>query len=350
MLFLENHARAQDSTPLPEQPFLDSRDNPVFGTGLNTSSAPARTRWVAGASVYVLKPYVSNNTAYISSNAAGAAQSSTPFSWDFHPAPEFWLGFVRESGFGWRARYFHFDQDSSPARTNNSNPNQVDPPPSLRPPLPAPPSVTGFGSPGIVGTVGGTDRLTFISGLEINSIDIETLYELDFGGLSLLLSSGGRFMRLEQNYSGLLTNRIPGSSEIQQLDSHNRFNGGGPTVALQGRWAASEDGWSLFGLLRGSLLVGESKRLTAFYQRVNDPGNNVGGSFTFASQNAERSTDVLPVAELELGAEYSQHVGNARYLFRGAVVNQTYFDAGNASGEARNLGLFGVQLSVGVNY
>ena len=35
---------------------------------------------------------------------------------------------------------------------------------------------------------------------------------------------------------------------------------------------------------------------------------------------------------------------------RAAAVDQTYFDAGNASSSSGNLGLFGVQFSLGVNY
>ena len=96
--------------------------------------------------------------------------------------------------------------------------------------------------------------------------------------------------------------------------------------------------------------IGASNRFTDFFQQVKDPGNNVGGSFRFASEVGSSSSDVLPMAELELGAEYGQQAGNGRYFFRSALVNQTYFNGGNASSDDGTLALFGLQLSVGVTY
>jgi len=303
-------------------------------------AGPSRSRpgCGVGASAYFLMPFFDNNTAYVVVNDQETTQSSTDFEWNFQLAPAIWFGFVNEYGSGVRARYFHFDHSSKTLNVAGSD-QTINAPPSLDQP-----GDNSFVSPGVLGTMTGGDQLTFRSGLQLNTGDVEFTYEYQAGPLALLFSGGGRYQRLAQSYDALLTNNVtPGDSEVQRLISESEFNGGGPTVAMQGRWEAGA-GWAVFGMLRGALLVGSADRDTTFTQVViGQFAQNV------ATQTSTSTTKLLPTAELELGIEY----GGGQYspwLIRGALVNQTYFGAGTAANDSGNLSLFGAQLSVGVAY
>jgi len=56
------------------------------------------------------------------------------------------------------------------------------------------------------------------------------------------------------------------------------------------------------------------------------------------------------VAELELGVQYGTNLGPTYGFIRGAVVSQTYFGAGSPSQSDGNLGLFGGQFTIGLNF
>lgn len=134
-----------------------------------------------------------------------------------------------------------------------------------------------------------------------------------------------------------------GATEQERLSSVRKFSGGGPTVAGEARWNIGGTAWSLFGLLRGSFLVGEVDKEVNF--------TDVSpGVFALSARESSSLSHLLPVSEVELGVEYGSQWGAANYFLRTAVVNQTYFDAGNASNQDGNLSLFGLQFSLGVAY
>jgi hypothetical protein len=60
---------------------------------------------------------------------------------------------------------------------------------------------------------------------------------------------------------------------------------------------------------------------------------------------------LLPVADIELGAEYIFNRGGKFHPFiRAAVVDQTYWDIGSASSRNGNMSLFGGQFSGGFSF
>ena len=154
---------------------------------------------------------------------------------------------------------------------------------------------------------------------------------------------------MEQNYTATLANDAARASERQTLTFDHDFNGGGPTLALQANYQIAR--LSLFGSVRGSLLVGQTTSRLNFTQTVTDPAGAFFGIVQSNNPSARRTDDtLLPVLELELGLEYALTAGRYRTFLRGAVVNQTYFDAGSASSTEGDLGLFGAQFSLGVNF
>jgi hypothetical protein len=328
-------------------------------------SAPAH-EFTGGGTFYFLRPYLQNNTAFVTTFNPGQPNSqviSESFHWDFQPAFAAWIGWTGESGLGVRARYFEFSDNSETASLNNGITPAPQTQTTITPPLPnfLPLSTGGaaFGSPGTLLNTGfGTDRLTFGSDLRIETVDLELTYRLDSCCGLFQLFGGGRYLNLAQGYHATLFNNGGGApiSEIQSFDASRSFQGGGPTLGAQWNFPIHGTGLSVYANARGSLLVGSSKENVSFSQTINDPnglipGHMVPPAVLQINPMSSRTSDcVIPIAEVELGFEYCHQLGRSELFFRGAAVSQTYFDAGNASQSTGNLSLFGVQWTLGLAY
>ena len=345
---LVGSARAQDPgfAPInaPVVQFVDNHQQPE-----NCHSGI-----MGGGTVYFLRPYINNNTAFTVTTGIGTANpvsTSEDFDWNFHVAPAAWLGWSSQCGVGFRARYFNFDQDSE-GRSGALDAaaaagTGISPPAGLSPLLGAP--LRGFQSPGVLLQGGaGQDLLLAHSSLEIQTIDGEATYAHECDHFGLLISVGGRYLQKSQKYFATLVN-IPddGTAENSFLEAGHNFYGGGPTMSCMGRWEFGRSGMAVFGLVRGSLLIGRSTLSATFTENIIDP---VNGDQNNQAINQSRDNLVLPIGELEGGFEYSRAVGRARLFLRGAAVNHTYFDAGGAASRDGNLSLFGAQVSMGLNY
>src|SRR5262249_40562209 len=127
---------------------------------------------MAGGSMYILRPFINDNVAFITTTGIGTAtpvQSANDFEWNFHVAPAAWLGWSSECGVGSGARFFHSDQDpdgTPPALAGAAAASTVIPPPAgLSPLLGTPPR--GIQSPGVLLQGGlGEDLLAAHSSLE----------------------------------------------------------------------------------------------------------------------------------------------------------------------------------------
>jgi len=213
----------------------------------------------------------------------------------------------------------------------------------------------GPGSPGVLLSQGlGVDQLLYNSSLRINAYDFEAIYDIKGCTYSLLFSGGVRYLHMAQRYDQFLLNTVTvgynTATETSQLDFLHDFNGVGPTAAFQAHRTLGATRLALFGEVRGSLLVGTARRTLAFQEVVDDPGGIGGGSQARSALALASQTRVLSVLELEVGLEYARRIGCSDLFVRGALVDQTYFGAGNASRQDGDLGLFGAQVSVGVNY
>jgi len=341
--------RAQDYTGFApiNAPVVQFVDN-------HQQSDECRSGIMGGASIYFLRPFINNNTAFTTTTGIGSANpvsSATDFEWNYHVAPAGWLGWTSHCGVGFRGRYFTFDQDSEPLLgtldAGAATTTMITPPAGLSPLVGAPPR--GFQSPGVLLQGGvGADTLTVRSDLRIQTIDGEATYAHEWCHLGFLISVGGRYLQMHQNYHAALSNvPVAGTSEESFLDAGHNFYGGGPTLAWQGRWVFGRSGLSIYGLARGSIVIGNSRLTATFSEFIVDP---VNGNQTNQAANESKDHHVIPIGELEGGLEYSRAIGRTRLFVRGAAVNQTYFDAGNASSRGDNLSLFGAQVSIGLNY
>jgi hypothetical protein len=328
---------------------------------------------VAEVSLYLLRPYFTDNPGFTTTTGAGTnnpAAVTTDFPWFFKATPAFSLGWMTESGLGLRTRYFTFHQSAGPLRTGltpaelDVGTTRISGPvvglPTLEPPI-------TFGAPGglsslatLFGAVPLGDRLTFNSKLIVDSWDIEAMCNFENGLLHFTTFVGVRYLHLSQSYQGLFAGSadtapaggVGLATEQQSLLASHNFNGAGPTTALQAKFHLL-GGLSLFGNARGALLFGTGNERASFSQTIKDPSGILLGGAASSSVNPqfERKREYfLPVAELELGLEYGLNLSGSYAYVRSAVFHQTYFGAGSASQTDGNLGLFGVQFTLGLEY
>jgi hypothetical protein len=337
---------------------------------------------MGGGTIYVLKPYINNNSAYTVTRGLGTNRpflQTEDFDWQFNPAFAAWFGWSGRNGLGFRGRYFQFDQGSRPRDISlnlaGAATSRISPPANV-----APFQGNNFGSPGVVLGAGfGQDNLQFTSGLLISSVDMEATWSWNRGCFNMMLTGGGRYLHLTQDYQATLNNQTPfpllpadpfaggivlpnGNivdpaalaglivSERQTLTYNRSFDGGGPTLSWLGRFYLGQTGLAAFASARGSLLVGAGRERTVYSQTIQDPTLLVGGNQNTVSEAVRSFDQVIPVTELELGVEYGIPLNYSRLFVRGGVVNQTYFNAGSVADRNSNLSLFGGQFSIGWNY
>jgi hypothetical protein len=356
-----------------------------------TSPAPHVGHLVGGGSLYLLQPYFGNNLAFTktrlstttvtnpvtglpSSVVTGNSQTGNDLEYDFTTSPNLWFGFVCDCGIGLQGRFFRFDQSSRPlgqslSSAEASGTGQFLPPPGTTTTvsIAAPTSITsllpggGFAgsAPSAVSAADtsgqGGDGLDFTSRLKIELLDLDVTYDAQIGHLGLQIACGGRYVHMTQDFKETLlgTGVPPGgtlsATETQLLQFGHNFSGGGPTLGLRAHWQLGESSLAIVGSARGALLVGKTRETASFIDEVVDP-NGILTPSTLSSVFNREKDQLLPIAEVEVGLEYAPHCCSCRPFFRVAAINQTYFDAGSASSLDGNLGLFGVDFSLGVEY
>jgi Legionella pneumophila major outer membrane protein precursor len=305
-----------------------------------------------GVSFYFLKPYFSSNTAYsLNNNSAGVANQSTQtqsFNYSYASAPAYWLAWTDGNGLGVRARYFSLDQTADPLSAGNvggANSSVFSPPSTI---TIGGAGVPSFTSPGILLQNGfGKDFLAFGSEIHVQTMDIEVTWDVRNGPWWLQVAAGARYLHMSQSYSATLTNSSAFGTELDTLNASHNFNGFGPTLALAAHYQLFNSNLSVFGSVRGSLLVGQSDSAASFSQTIANAGflNQMSNPTSSGMLNT-----VIPMAEFELGLEYGLNIGRSRVYLRAAAVSQTYFDAGSAASTSGNLSLFGGQASLGFSF
>ncbi|MCS7045489.1 MAG: Lpg1974 family pore-forming outer membrane protein [Gemmataceae bacterium] len=349
-------ANAQDYGPAI--PGMEPLSAP-FVQLLNNGQQPetVRSGIMGGATLYFFRPYFTNNVAYVTTtgfNNPPQTSSSQDFDWNFQVTPAVWLGWTSHCGVGFRARYLYFDRESD-SRTVTLDPfaaadTVISAPPNLSPIFDPNGGARVFQSPGVLLTNGeGEDTLYFRSNLRVQTLDGEATYARECGRLGMIVSVGGRYLSLNQDYYASLTNvPVAGESENSSLRSNREFTGGGPTVSWFGRWEFGRSGLSIYGMARGSVILGTQRQRAVFAETIVHPNPSIAQTNVTTKESSENAA--IPIGELEGGVEYSRVFGGTRLFIRGGVANQTYFDAGSASSRDGNMTLFGGQISIGLNY
>jgi Legionella pneumophila major outer membrane protein precursor len=298
--------------------------------------------FTAGAGLYCLQPYFQTNPAYGSVRNSSVFRESQQqdFHYGMHAEPLAWLGYVSESGLGARVRWWQFNISSNAVVETAFRGPGVSSPPVL--------GVQDFSSRG------SNALAAFASDLHLNVWDIELSHDFTFGHCGCLLAGGVRYAHMAQDYAaGIAYFGFETGAGVPHdiLTFAHNFNGAGPTIACEGHRALGQTGLALYGSARGSTLFGSS------HQRLFRVSDVVGPPFT---QISTASATVLPVGELEVGAEYGHCFGGLHAVAQVAFVGQVWFGAGNASnsdgvftsgsGNSSNLGLVGLAVRAGVDF
>ncbi len=339
--------------PTPENPSNTVEEPSCLAAQLDAEpECHAGGHFAFGSGLYDLEPFFQTNPAYRRQNGLLTANSTpvlsqTDFHYGMHAEPLIWLGYVSESGLGIRVRWWQFNVHAATAPQGPFFPSG------------------GVGSASVLGSSIGTNEvpsqaISFASDLHMNVWDFEVTQDLALCQSVCTLSGGIRYAHLTQDYNAGSASafRFGGSTQIfDTLDlllfSHN-FNGAGPTFAVEGHRPLGHTAFALYGCARGAVLFGSA------HQRLFQGGLENNGSIGTSLRAFTDADSVLPVGELEVGAEYGHCFGSVHAFAQLAFVGQVWFGAGNASnsdgvftsgsGNSSNLGLVGVTVRAGVDF
>lgn len=334
-------------SPAPGAPAAPAGDVPGgwfggwFGEGtcLNGPGATICLKGLnVGGGVYILQPHWETNPAYAVVRDGTVVQiRQEDFNYNPDLTPVAWVSYTTNEGIGGRIRAWRLDQSASSFVVNDGN--------------------ATYNSAAPLGLQNGSttagDRLRFDSNLKISVVDLEGLQDINLGPWGLKVSGGIRYAHMSQSYTHVEAPIIP---LVDSISSGHQFRGFGPTVALEARrqlGLGGVSGLAVYGSARGALLFGTGKQ-DAFQME----NNNLT---TIASTSRD---DVIPITELELGAEFSRDLGQCRVYAQAALVGMVWFGDGNAannelipvivdpevSDNNSNLGLFGGKFVLGVEF
>lgn len=336
-------------------------------------------------------------------SVVSGSSSGTDFDYGVSFAPRVWLGYVTSSGLGAQISWWEFDQGSSRSAAAIAS---ADPAATQTIFSSANAGGLSFSTAfaGISAPVG-ADSLFFDSKLRMNVGDLEATYAMELGRFAAQVGGGLRYAHIFQEYQAFRSNTggtfvspplvtaAIGSSQFMlpgmglnttitnnttvfgpasdSIQFSHRFDGLGPTVSADGRYRIGSWGLALYGDSRAAFLFGESK-VSGFQDSVRvsqttttSVTGNVGGTNTqiatistaFPTSTStvtqaltSRHDHFVPVGELEIGAEYGHGMGPTWAFVRIGLVGQAWWNAGNSSSEAGDLGLLGMTLTGGLNY
>jgi hypothetical protein len=232
--------------------------------------------------VTFLRPYLSGAPATF---GLATSQVINP---NYNTGIRYTLGYANQSGLGARVRYWNYDTDAN------------------------------FVPPFTPSTLG----------IHLDAVDTEVTLGQRLCNWDLEVSGGVRYGKLQ--YS----NGTPSLYGVGMLT----FEGVGPTAGLSGRRILGDSGLSLFGNIRGSLLMGHI--------------NN--GSLLTNMPRATISDEIMTIAENQLGVAWTRNVTSVLQLeIRGAWETQFWLNStmsNDTYGIGSNLALSGPTIAVEMRY
>lgn len=311
---LSRNEPSNDAVLLPPQAFEG------YGKGPNHERERGG-EWSIYAGVFLWQPVFETNPAFVVATGNGVRQ--VDFSHNLEAAPNIWLAYVSERGWGVRARWYQFDHDSTASYATGPGETVS--------------GVSLFGPAPVGGTVLASSHLA------VNVADFQVTCTYESAKWLHLCGIGVRYTHLSQDY------RATSSSAANLIDvsSGHGFNAGGPSFSFETKRRLGEGGFWLYGQLHGAILFGHAHEN---YASIN---NGIVQELT------RSQTDVVPVGEMEIGAEYQKDMGRARLFVQAGFSGQVWWGGGNASNldpvgpssaTNYNFGFLGLSLRAGVRY
>ncbi|MBA2115442.1 Lpg1974 family pore-forming outer membrane protein [Bremerella alba] len=311
---------------LESQVFMDSA--PMQGSFQTCHPNVCEAHWFAGFEATFLKPHFTSNPAYTLMESDGSSFESfsqVEFDYDLQFAPRVFVGLQMNEEIGFRATWWHFDND-----------------PSV---LTAQPPANGFGSitPPPFGTVDISTSIpgsTFQAGtgLTAYTLDLDVTRQYCISHWRIGAFGGLRYAEIDQNYLAQTTNAS--GALTGQIDYEHGLSGIGPTMGLYASVPVANR-IELFSEARGSILFGEAtSRLTA--------GEDLDLTTPFTTTTTASRDEVMTIGEVELGLRWQGCRRRCWQPFGSvALEGQTWGDVGNATSEEGSLGFFGFNASFG---
>jgi len=277
--------------------------------------------WFGDLGFYILNPTWSNgNTAFAVTSPVDGVSTNTQVNFD-HDAtfvPFFQIGYAGRNGLGVRGRWWTVDSsDTQDFEGSIGGGTGV-----------RGPSLLGAGSTFVGATLPLTSNTIDVEAtnrLRMDVIDLEGIWSLEYLRSSVLLSAGIRYAHVGQSYDATLVQEYdpivgPNFTRANSFQSFHSFNGAGPTISAQLNRGIGDTNLSIYGLSRGSMLVGEHRHSTfADYAILPSlAGTNV-------------SNGVLPVLEFEVGGSWVLPTRRFDLFVEGGFVAMTWFNAGNGA-------------------
>ena len=280
--------------------------------------------WSITGGVYLVQPVFDTNPAFVVRNGTNVTRQ-VDFSHHSDASPNIWLGYVSERGWGFRGRWFQFDHGDSTSYV-------------------AVPGETIVGISALAsGRIPLGGAVTASSNLAVNVVDFEATRSFECACWSHLLGIGVRYTHMSQDYRATLADA---NTRIDLTSGHN-LNGAGPSFSLETKRRIGESGFAVYGQLHGAIVFGHASEA---YTTVNNG---------IPQQLTRSQTDILPVGEMEIGAEYQRNMGRAKLFLQAGFVGQVWLGGGNASNldavgfssaSNSNFGFLGLALRAGVRY
>lgn len=214
---------------------------------------------VGGFDVLFLRAYGDRYDQFV--HAALPLADATPPSNDFEISPRVWLGYVGESGFGMRGRWFQYQHDLKAG--------------------------TGVFEDWPEEGLEGHAR----NYLDVYAVDIEFMQQVDLGCWDANAGAGIRAggVKRRSSQEAFLDGASEGSQHFM-----TRFEGVGPTVFAELRRPIMGTRLSLIANARGSILFGDHRAEAQDFD---------GDPMTWKTHG------VVAVGEIQLGAEYARELG-----------------------------------------
>jgi hypothetical protein len=246
------------------------------------------------------------------------------FAYDYEVSPRVWVGFTVGSGCGFRASWWNIDQNADKSiDLSRSFAGQV---------------------------VRDGDTLIFADGsnvlaasnLRLNVYDVEFTYGTECCG-SWLFSCGIRYAELKQQYDAgvqgtLVESVVDGDSltlsHQELLSVHDTFRALGPTVSLEGRCPVCCGCLSVYGMVRGSILVGHGEENARRALQRSQTLNGVTSTFAADASTVTDRDDTITVGEFEVGLEAAKEMNGLYGFVRVGLACQTWWDLTVPNGSA----------------
>jgi hypothetical protein len=287
--------------------------------------------WSVGIEFTFLKPHLEGNPAFTTLDSDGATfetLTETDFEYDRELAPRVWIEALQCESLGIRAIYWQFDyaaRDASGSPPANGF-GRISPPP--------------FGSVDLSTTV---PNSVFSASSDINaySIDLEATRSFQTHAWGWMASAGLRYAEVEQSYRGNLQD--PDGDQQGNLNFSHLVQGIGPTISLRTQRPFSPQ-LALFGIARGSLVFGDGQTSLV---AVEDEDLDT----QLTTRSSSNQDDLLPISEIQVGLQWTPPCPGVWHPYLHlALEGQQWAGAGSASSTEGDLGFFGFNVALGVDW